>query len=94
MEIDFSIGDIPAKLRRDWFFGGMKLVTPTENVWLQHPLQFSTHFSFGLDRCWQRTISGHRVRVEKTRPLLVAGIRPQSYRVFVDDALVADAQGI
>lgn len=94
MEIDFSIGNMPAQLRRGWFFGGMKLVTPSESVWLQHPLQPGTHFSFRLDRSWQRTISGHRVRVEKTRPLLVAGIRPQNYRVFVDDELVADAHCI
>ena len=94
MEIDFSIGNVPAKLHRGWFFGGMKLVTPAESIWLQHPLQPSTHFSFRLDRSWHRTISGHQVRVEKTRPLLVAGIRPQSYRVFVDGELVADVHGI
>lgn len=94
MEIDFSIGNISAKLVRGWFFGGMKLVTPSESVWLQHPLRPSTHFSFHLNRSWQRTISGHQVRVEKTRPLLAAGVRPQSYRVFVDGELVANAHGI
>jgi hypothetical protein len=93
MEIDFSIGDIPAKICRGWFLGGMKLVTPAESVWLQHPLQLSTHVSFRLNRSWQRMISGHRVQVKKTRPLLVAGFRPHSYRVFVDGELVADAHG-
>ena len=94
MEIDFSIGNIPATLRRGWLFGGMKLVTARESVWLQHPLQPSTHFSFRLDRAWHHTIAGHQVRIEKTRPVLVAGIRPQSYRVFVDGELVAGARGI
>jgi hypothetical protein len=93
MEIDFSVGDVSAKLVRGWFLGGMKLVTPSETVWLQRPLQFSTHFSPRLNRSWQQTIAGHQVRVEKARPLLVAGLRPQSYRVFVDGELVADAQG-
>jgi hypothetical protein len=94
MEIDFSIGNISAKLVRGWFLGGMKLVTPSESIWLQHPLQPSTHFSFRLKRCWQRSISGHQVRVEKTRPLLAAGVRPQSYSVFVDGELVAGDQGL
>ena len=94
MEIDFAIGNIPAKLQRDSFLGGMKLVTPSERIWLQHPLQPSTHFSFRLTRSWQRTISGHQVRVEKTRPLLLAGSRPHSYRVFVNGELVADTHGL
>ena len=94
MEIDFSIGNISAKLVRGWFLGGMKLVTPSESIWLQHPLQPSTHFSFRLKRCWQRSISGHEVRVEKTRPLMAAGVRAQSYRVFVDGELVASDRGL
>nr|AAK28581.1 hypothetical protein [uncultured bacterium] len=84
MELDFSIGSVSAKLVRGWFLGGMKLVTPSESVWLQHPLRLSTHFSLRLDRSWQRNISGHQVRVETTSPLIVAGARPRSFRVFVD----------
>lgn len=94
MEIDFLIGNISAKLVRGWFLGGMKLVTPSESIWLQHPLQPSTHFSFRLKRCWQRGISGHQVRVEKARPLMAAGVRSQSYSVFVDGRLVASDQGL
>ena len=93
MEIDFSIGNIPAKLRRDPFFGGMKLITPTGSVWLQHPLQLSTHLTPDIDSSWERIISGHRIRVERTRPRLAAGFRRQSFRVFVDENLVAEANG-
>ncbi|MEG3192313.1 hypothetical protein [Lysobacter sp. D1-1-M9] len=94
MEIDFSIGSMPAKLRRGWLLGGMKLVTPGESVWLQHPLQLSTHFSSHLDRSWQHTVAGHEVFVKNSRPLLVAGIRPHNYQVFVDGELVAGARGV
>ena len=94
MEIDFSIGNIPAKLRRGPIFGGMRLITPSESIWLQHPLHPGTHFSFRLERRWHRTIAGHLVRVENVRPLLVAGARSQTYRVFVDGQLVAGARGI
>ena len=93
MNIEFSIGKIPARLHRDPFFGGMKLITSTEQVWLQHPLQLSTHVSLKTERCWERTISGHRIRVEKTRPLLLASVRHQSFRVLVDEKLVAEASG-
>ena len=93
MKIDFLVGDVPAVLRRDPLFGGMKLLTATELVWLQHPLQPSTHFSFKTERSWERTLSGHRVRVEKTRPLLAAGFRHQGFRVFVDGKLVAESSG-
>ncbi len=92
MEIDFSIGNVPAKLRRGWLFGAMKVVTRSESVWLQHSLQPSTHFFFRLERSWQHIIAGHRVRVEKTRQLLLAG--PQSYRVYVDGKLVGDVNAI
>jgi len=93
MDIDFSIGNVPAKLHRDPIFGGMKLVTATQKVWLQHPLQLSTHVSLKTDRAWERTISGHRVRVEKTRQRLAGGARKQGFRVFVDEKLMAEADG-
>lgn len=93
MEIIFPIGSVSAKLVRGWFLGGMKLVTPSESVWLQRPLQLSTHFSLRLDRSWQRVIGGHQVLVEKTRPFLIAGFKPQHFRVFVDGELVASAHG-
>ena len=93
MEIEFSIGDVPARLKRGWFLGGMKIVTPSEVIWLQHPAHLGTHFSFRLVQAWERAIGGHSVRVEKIRPLLVAGARPQDFRVFVNGKLVAGASG-
>ena len=93
MELDFSIGNVPATLRRDPIFGGMKLVTATEQVWLQHPFQLSTHVSLKTERSWDRTLSGHRVRVEKTRQRLAGGARKQGFRVFVDEKLAAEANG-
>ena len=93
MNIEFSIGNSAARLHRDPFFGGMKLITATEQVWLQHPLQLSTHVSLKTERSWEREISGHRIRVEKTRPLLLSSVRHQSFRVLVDEKLVAEACG-
>lgn len=93
MDINFSIGNVSAKLERGWFWGGMKIVTPNETLWLQHPLNPLTHFSFRLKRSWSRTVEGQRVTVEKTRPLWIAGARPQRYKIFVGHALVAKSKG-
>ena len=35
----------------------------------------------------------HEVRIEKERARLVAGFRPQKYRVFVDGTLINECQG-
>jgi len=93
MEIEFSIGSLPARLQRGWFLGGMKLTTPNEVLWLQRPWEIATHFSFRRTRAWEQTVGGRSVKVEKVRPLLVAGARPQEYRIFVDGELVASAHG-
>ncbi len=93
MRIDFMIGDLPAKLLRDPVWGGMKLHTSKGAVWLQHPLQPSTHVWLRLKRRWELSVEGHAICVEKTRPAVFGGLRPQSYRVFVDGGLVADTSG-
>ncbi len=93
MEILFSIGHSPAKLQRGWFLGGMKVVTSDNSLWLQHPLNPLTHFSFQTKRSWTKIINGHKVYIEKIRPLVAAGFRPQTYMVYVDDVLVASHSG-
>jgi hypothetical protein len=93
MEIHFSIGQLPAKLTRGWFWGGMKLVAPGHGIWLQHPLQWKTHFDLRLTRSWERSVDGHQVRVEKLRPLMLAGLRAQDFRIYVDGNLAAHTNG-
>ena len=93
MEIEFQIGSTPVKFQRNWFFGGMRLVTPHETILLQHPANPLTHFSTRLKQSWQRQIEGQSVVVEKVRPICFGGLRPQSYKVFVNDQLVAEAHG-
>ena len=94
MEIDFKIGDTPAVLKRGWFLGGLKVEAANKSFWLQHPLHPQTHFSLRLERHWELAVAGHKVRVEKVRPLMLAGVRPQAYRIFVDGTQVASARGM
>lgn len=35
----------------------------------------------------------HHVRIEKKRKLLLAGLRPQTYRAYIDDTLVKEFVG-
>ena len=53
-------------------------------------------FSFNLVKSYEIDIPGPEplhVRIEKERELLLAGFRPQKYRVFVNNQLVASYEG-
>ena len=93
MKIHLTIGGVPATLTRGWVWGGMKLVASGRCTWLQHPLNPGTHFDIRRKRSWERDVDGHKVRVEKTRPLLFAGFRDQHFTIFVDGTLAASANG-
>ena len=93
MEIDFQVGNVVAKLQRGWFLGGMRLTTPHQQIWLQHPLNPLTQFSLRLKQSWRCQVEGQSVVVEKIRPLWAAGARTQAYKVFVGGQLVAEANG-
>lgn len=94
MDIRFMAGTTPVTLSRHWFTGAMLLQSATEKVWVQHPLHPGTHFSFSLVQSWLRHIAGHEVLVERIRPLLFAGFRPQRLRVLVDGVQVAEQEGM
>lgn len=53
-------------------------------------------FSLKLTKRYELTVGTnekHQVVIEKTRKLLLAGARPQRYRVFVDGKLVQTYEG-
>ena len=63
-------------------------------VVLQSSLNPFTHYSMKLKRQWHFSVEDHAVIIEKERPLLLAGLRPQTYRVFVDGKLVLERSGV
>jgi hypothetical protein len=93
MEIDFEIDGAPARYSRNWFTGLATLSVAGKPVTLQSVWNPATHFSFPLKRSWTMTVQGHNVVIEKVRPLLLAGLRPQSYRITIDGVLVAETTG-
>lgn len=54
-------------------------------------------FSLGLVKTYAFEVPGKEplsVKIEKRRPLLLAGFRPQKYRVFVNNRLVKSYEGM
>ncbi|HVE57211.1 MAG TPA: hypothetical protein VNB22_10315 [Pyrinomonadaceae bacterium] len=78
----------------------MTLFSPTN---LTAPLDVSEHeklklggFEIQLVEKWTFEVGiyeKHRVRIERERPKLLAGLRPHIYRVFVDDELTEEHYG-
>ena len=94
MRIAFTIDDVSCEFHRDGFAGGAQLRYGSETVTLQSGLDPRSSFSVKLTRSWERQVGPHLVRIEKRRPLLLAGFRPSDYKVFVDGRLIAEARGI
>lgn len=84
------------ELSRNWFTGAMQILVNGEQVAQQSLLALSTHFSFTRKRRFE-FVTGktekHQVVIEKERPLIFGGIRPHSYRVYVDGELVHEQSG-
>ncbi|HEX8749275.1 MAG TPA: hypothetical protein VF717_19020 [Pyrinomonadaceae bacterium] len=54
-------------------------------------------FSLSLVRKYEFDVGTgerHSVRIEKERKLLLAGVRPQKYRVYVDGQLIREYEGM
>jgi hypothetical protein len=93
VEVTFEIDGTPIKFSRNWFTGRCTLNTGTEEEILQSPWSPFTHFSLKSTRRWQCSVKGHDVVIEKDRPSLFAGVRPQTYRIFIDGKLVQEQNG-
>ncbi|HEY1883421.1 MAG TPA: hypothetical protein VGG51_10325 [Candidatus Cybelea sp.] len=84
------------ELSRNWFTGAMQILVNGEQVARQSWLLPSTHFGFARKRRHEfgvGKVEKHRVVIERERPLIIAGIRPHTYRVFVDGELIYEQSG-
>jgi len=93
VRFQFNVADTPIEFRRNWFSGKAELKVEGKLVPLQNPLAPTTHFSVSLKRCWRFEFADHQVVIEKERPLVLSGFRPQTYRVWVDDELLIERKG-
>jgi hypothetical protein len=93
MQIAFEVDGKPLVFRRSWFTGSASLRVDGVEHLMQSGLDPGTHFSFELVRRWQCQVASHVVVIEKERPRLFAGFRPQTFRILVDGVLVAEQRG-
>jgi len=81
---------------RNWFTGRVTLDVGGATMSPVSPWNLSTHFALRLTTEYHITLGEpepHRVVIVRKRPLLFAGFRPHSYRVYVDDVLVQEQSG-
>jgi hypothetical protein len=93
MRLTFEVDGTAIELSRNFWTGQATLKTGTDTIVLQEAGDVATHFDFQLTKHWQCSVMGRDIRIEKQRPVLLAGLRPQTYRVFVDGELVQERKG-
>ena len=99
MKFTLEIGDrekSKVEFSRNCFTGAMQTLVDGKRVARQSPFSPFTHFYGGRLRRYEFSVGKaetHKVVLEKERPWLIAGFRPQTYRVFVDGKLVHEQEG-
>jgi hypothetical protein len=99
MKFALEIGDrekSKVEFSRNWFTGAMQILVDGLRVAHQSPLSPATHFGVKLKRHYEfevGKVEKHKVVLENERPLLLAGFRAHTYRVFVDGQLVHQRSG-
>lgn len=78
---------------RNWFTGKESLLADGQVVASRTILSPSNYWSFPLTRRYEFSVGPHAVVFEKQRPLLIAGLRPHTYRILVDGRLVHEQSG-
>jgi hypothetical protein len=81
---------------RNSFTGAMQTLVNGERVAEESWLEPSTHIGFTRKRRHEFVVGKdekHQVVIEKERALIFGGVRPQTYRVFVDGQLVHEQSG-
>lgn len=93
MQINFVVDGRQVAYTRDNFTGTAQILTPDGPFEIDNALNPLTHFSLKLVKNSVCRVYNSEVRIEKTRPLLFAGFRSSKYRIFVNNVLVAEAEG-
>jgi hypothetical protein len=93
MRLTFPIGATTAEFRRNAFSGRASLVVGDQVMTLQSPYRLDTHFQPKTKQAWTRTVDGHVVEIVKERPLVMGGMRTNTFSVRVDGIVVAKGEG-
>ncbi|HVQ83975.1 MAG TPA: hypothetical protein VMS84_04245 [Mycobacterium sp.] len=93
MKITFNVGESPAQFHREPVFGLTTLVIDGQKTTLASPWQFGTYYDLATTKVWTVSHGGHTVEIEKVRPQLLGGLRPNTFTIKVDGAEVATSRG-
>jgi hypothetical protein len=83
-------------IKRNWFTGDFVYIVNGQRHIIKSVLDLSTHFNVRLKKQYEFEIGDnevHKIKIEHTRPLLFAGIRPQQYDIFIDGKLYKTYNG-
>lgn len=94
MDIDFMVGIMLVKFICDWFWGGMKLVSVDEIVWVQYLVYLGMYFFFIIIQFWLWCIVGQEVIVEKICLILFVVFCEQCFCVLVNGIEVVNCSGM
>lgn len=99
MKFTLEVGDKERsriEFSRNCFTGAMRTLVDGHKVAQQSSLSPITHFSFKRMQRFEFAVGkgeSHKVVIERERPLWFAGLRPHTYRVFVDGQLIHEQSG-
>ena len=99
MTFDFEVGDekkAHVSFYRNWFTGTLKIKVNGASVLWRSALNPLTHFSVTLTRAYSFYLEDDKeneVVIVKVRPLLFAGVRPQTYIVLWKGNQIAQYRG-
>ena len=99
MKIEFTIDgpeNIDVVIARDSFTGSFTLRENGNEHIVKSALNPLTHFNIKLTKEYEvevGTLQKHIVKIVHTRPLFLAGFRPQKYLVTVDGVPAAEYEG-
>jgi hypothetical protein len=99
MRFAFEVGD-GEKARvgfyRNPWIGTLRITADGQQVGFVNPTRLSTHFDFKWVKRYTFVVGQverHEVTIEHERPVLVGGLWPNEYRVFVDGRMTEERHG-
>jgi hypothetical protein len=99
MKFEFEVANSKkhrVSYERNWFSGKCVVHVDSECVSTKSPLNLLTHFSVTLSHSIEfpvGDIEKHDVRIERVRPLFLAGFRKHIYRAFVNGSPTLERHG-
>lgn len=83
-------------VQRNWITGSLFYLENGDMKSLKSTVNASASLTMTLKKTFEFVVGTnekHKIRLERTRPLIFGGIRPHSYELFVNDELIQSYKG-